>query len=140
MIRQKAISDRLLLGVIFFGMNVLCFLGITHGHHVTRHTRVNYSHVQVHSSRRAGGRGDYHSVTATVDAYLDHSVVDHTPQVTLSKAPVAGTVQVQPAVISNIALLPRPEARTEPLSQESVIALGSAPRAPGLGRAPPISA
>lgn len=135
MIRQKAISDRLLLGAIFFGLNFLCFLGIAHGHHVTRHT-----HVQVHSSRRAGGRGDYHSVAATVEAYLDHSVVDHTPQVTLSKAPVAGTMQVQPAVISNIPLLPRPEARTEPLSQESVIALGSAPRAPGLGRAPPIAA
>lgn len=140
MIRQKTISDRLLLGALVFGLNVLCFLGIAHGHRVTRHTRVNYSHVHVHSSRRAGARGDYHSVAATVEAYLDHAVVDHLPHVTLSKITPVSKVPVLPAALPERVLLSRPSERTEPLAAENVIAVGSAPRAPGLGRAPPVTA
>jgi hypothetical protein len=135
-IRQKAISDRFLLGIIFLGLNVLCFLGITHGHHVVRHTRVNYSHVHLRSSR--GGRSDYHSVEASVKAYLDHSIVDHVPQVTLSKATKA--IHVQPGLAVVTLVMTRPDVECGPLSEENILALGSAPRAPGLGRAPPITA
>jgi hypothetical protein len=140
MIRQKAISDRLLLGAIFFGLNLLCFLGIAHGNHVVHHTRVNYSHIPAHSNRRAGSsRSDSESASSVVTAYFDHSMVDHSPNVTLSHGTPSGT-HVHAAIAAVAFVLARPEERTEPLADENVIALGSAPRAPGLGRAPPIAA
>jgi hypothetical protein len=139
--RQKAISDRLLLGAIFLGLNVLCFLGITHGRHVINHTRVNYSHVSSSSLRRSGSsRSDSDGVATVVVAHLDHSFVDHSSKVTLSKGNPTGSVHALGAVLPQAFVFARPDERTEPLAEESVVALGSAPRAPGLGRAPPISA
>jgi hypothetical protein len=138
MIRKKAISDRLLLSVLFAGLNLLCFLGIMHGRHVVHHTRVNYSHIPAHGPRRAGGRSGRESVVATVDAEMDHAVVDHLPKAALSigktVGPQAGS---QVAIATASVVLPVPEDRTEPLAQENVLALGSAPRAPGLNRGPP---
>ena len=140
MIRQRAISDRLLLGAIAFGLNLLCFLGIMHGHHVTRHTRVNYSHIPTHHTRRAGSsRSDHETAATVVEAHLDHGSVDHAAKVTLSKGSLVDLHQ-QVAIASSTFVLARPEERTEPLAEQNVIALGSAPRAPGLGRAPPIAA
>jgi hypothetical protein len=141
MIRQKAISERLLLGAIFFGLNLLCFLGIAHGRQIVHHTRINYSHIPAHSSRRAGSsRSDSESVGTVVTAYFDHSMSDHAPKVGLSQGAPSGSMHVQPAVASATFMLAQPEERTEPLAGENVVALGSAPRAPGLGRAPPITA
>lgn len=145
MIRQKAISERLLLGAIFIGLNLLCFLGIAHGRQVVNHTRVNYSHIPATSTRRAGSRSDHDGLVAGVEAYFDHSIVDHAPKIALSQSSVskvvpAASTHVQPAVAAVTVVLARPEERTEPLAEENVIALGSAPRAPGLGRAPPIAA
>jgi hypothetical protein len=141
MIRQKAISDRLLLGAIALGLNLLCFMGIVHGQHVIHHTRVNYSHIPSHSSRRAGSsRSDHESVSTVVEAYFDHSMVDHAPKVGMSHGNSALDLHVQAAVAITTFVLPRPDERTEPLADQNVIALGSAPRAPGLGRAPPIAA
>ena len=138
MIRQKAISDRLLLSAIFVGLNLLCFLGIVHGRHVVRHTRVNYSHIPAHGPRRAGGRSGRESVVAAIDAVIEHSVVDHTPKAALSMGAVAGSAAgAHAAIVTAAFVLPVPEDRMEPLAQENVLALGSAPRAPGLGRAPP---
>ena len=146
MTRRKANSKRLLDGLllpgaIFLGLNLLCFLGIMHGQRVVEHTRVNYSHIPAHSPRRAGSsRSDSESVATAVLAYFDHSIVDHAPQVTLSHSASAAGVHVQAAVTTALFVLARSEQRTEPLSEENIIALGSAPRAPGLGRAPPIAA
>ena len=141
MIRQKAISDRLLLGAIFVGLNLLCFLGITHGRHVVQHTRVNYSHIPVHATRRAGTRSSRDSLVSSIDAIFDHSIVDHLPKSALSKGTPAGSSDIAPvAAVTAVFVLPQPEGRTELLARENVIALGSAPRAPGLGRAPPIAA
>src|SRR5215471_7110918 len=138
MIRQKSISDRLLLSAIFVGLNLLCFMGIMHGRRVVHHTRVNYSHIPAHGPRRAGGRSGRESVTAAVDAVIDHAVVDHLPKAALSMGKAAGpAASVQVASATATFVLPVPEDRTEPLAQENVLALGSAPRAPGLGRAPP---
>jgi hypothetical protein len=139
MVHRKPISNRLLLSAIFVGLNLLCFMGILHGQHVVKHTRVNYSHIPAHGPRRAGGRNGRESVVATVDAVIEHSVVDHLPKAALSmgasSAPVPAGVQA--AIVTAAYVLPTPEARTEPLAEENVLALGSAPRAPGLGRAPP---
>ena len=141
MIRQKSISDRLLLSTIFVGLNLLCFMGIMHGRHVVHHTRVNYSHIPAHGPRRAGGRSGRESgVVAAIDAVIDHSVVDHMPKAALSMGKAAGpAASAQVAIATATFVLPVPEDRTEPLAQENVLALGSAPRAPGLGRGPPLS-
>jgi hypothetical protein len=139
--RQKAISNRLLLGALFVGLNLLCFLGIMHGHRVVHHTRVNYSHIPAHATRRVGSRSGRDSLASSVDAVFDHSIVDHTPKAALSMGSPAGSSNIAPVAIAAAAfVLPRPEGRTEPLAQENILALGSAPRAPGLGRAPPIAA
>ena len=139
MVRKKPISNRLLLSALFVGLNLLCFMGIMHGRHVVHHTRVNYSHIPAHGPRRAGGRNGRESVVATVDAVIEHSVVDHLPKAALSmgasSVPVPAGAHV--AVMTAAFVLPTPEDRTEPLAEENVLALGSAPRAPGLGRAPP---
>jgi hypothetical protein len=141
MIRQKSISDRLLLSAIFVGLNLLCFMGIMHGRHVVHHTRVNYSHIPAHGPRRASGRSGRESgVVAAIDAVIDHSVVDHMPKAALSMGKAAGpAASAQVAIATATFELPVPEDRTEPLAQENVLALGSAPRAPGLGRGPPLS-
>ena len=143
--RQKAISNRLLLGAIFVGLNLLCFLGIMHGHHVVHHTRVNYSHIPAHATRRVGSRSGRDSLASSVDAVFDHSIVDHTPKAALSMGRPAGNATVVPVVpvvaaSTSVFVLHQSEDRTEPLANENVVALGSAPRAPGLGRAPPIAA
>jgi hypothetical protein len=134
---HKAISQRLLIAAIFVGLNALCFLGVAHGHRVHRHTRVNYSHIP-HASR-SGSRYDRSGgVTATVDLFehVDLAVATQTHQaaVVLSASSVPTPV-VNPAASP---VLVHPEENVEPLLvRENVLALGSAPRAPGLGRAPP---
>jgi len=137
MVHRKPISNRLLLSAIFVGLNLLCFMGIVHGRHVVKHTRVNYSHLPAHGPRRAGGRNGRESVVATVDAVIEHSVVDHLPKAALSMGASSAPVGACAAVVTAAYVLPPPEAQTEPLAEENVLALGSAPRAPGLGRAPP---
>jgi hypothetical protein len=137
--RQKFISDRLLLSAIFVGLNLLCFLGIMHGRHVVHHTRVNYSHIPAHGPRRAGGRGR-ESMVAAIDAVIEHAVVDHIPKAALSMGAAVGQAAgAQVAMVTATFMLLTPEEAIEPLAQENVLALGSAPRAPGLGRAPPLS-
>ena len=128
----------MLLSAIFVGLNLLCFMGIMHGRHVVHHTRVNYSHIPAHGPRRASGRSGRESVTAAVDAVIDHAIVDHMPKAALSMGKAAGPA-ASALVATATFVLPVPEDRTEPLAQENVLALGSAPRAPGLGRAPPLS-
>jgi hypothetical protein len=59
--------------------------------------------------------------------------------VALSKGNLSDLHQ-QAAIVPSTFVLARPDERTEPLAELNVIALGSAPRAPGLGRAPPIAA
>ena len=140
MVRGKAISNRLLLGAIVFGLNILCFLGISHGYRGAHHTRVNL-HVPHHSSRKAGSsRSDSDSVAMMVEAYFDHSIVDHTPQASLSTAKVHADMHDIPTALLSTPLVFGLEDRTEPLAEENVMAVGSAPRAPGLGRAPPLAA
>ena len=137
MTRHKPISNRLLLGVIFAGLNLLCFLGIAHGRHVVHYTKVNYSHVPAHGMGRSGSRSGRPELIAAVDAAIDHAVIDHAPQARLVKAAGPTVVAPQVVLVAVAFSLPRPEDQTELLARENVLALGSAPRAPGLGRGPP---
>jgi hypothetical protein len=137
MTRQKPISHKLLFGVIFAGLNLLCFLGAVHGHKVVHHTRINYSQIPAQGSRRSGAQTGF---VASVDAVVEHAVVIH-PSSSQAITALQGGLSVMPLVAVAPAKfkLPIPEGNTEPLAQENVLALGSAPRAPGLGRGPPVA-
>jgi hypothetical protein len=136
--RQKAISERLILGALFAGLNLLCFLGVVHGHRVGHHTRVNYSHVSAHGPRRAGSRSDRSSTVASVDSVIEHAATASPAGSHVAKVQQGGSsVAPQVAIASAQLMLPSPEATVGLLARENVLALGSAPRAPGLGRAPP---
>jgi hypothetical protein len=136
MTRRKTISRRLLLAAIFVGLNALCYLGVIHGRHVARHTRVDYSHIPAHTGR-GGSRAGRSGLAITLEA-PSHAVIDHAPKVRLVKV-VAGPSAGAIAIAASPVLL-RPEDHVEPLlARENVLALGSAPRAPGLGRAPPVA-
>lgn len=139
MTRHRLISQRLLLAGIFIGLNVLCLMGAIHGRHVTRHTRVNYSHIPARGTTRAGSRGDSGHGGA-VDVVAAHDVTAHFSAVPTSERVVAGSSAKVPttAAVIPASVLVRLNDQAELLrSRENVLALGSAPRAPGLGRAPP---
>jgi hypothetical protein len=132
---KKSISNRVLLGAIFFGLNLLCFIGISHGRHAERHTRVNYSYVPAHGTGRIGSRSGWVGHVITYDSLID--VASHAPLV--QGVAVGASATPQAALIAIAPALLRPTAIVELLARENVVALGSAPRAPGLGRAPPVA-
>lgn len=133
--QRKLISRNILFGVIFAGLNLLCFMGALHGHRVVHHTRINYSHVPVQGTRRSGART---GIVASVDALVEHAVVIHpAASQALSLAHVGSSAPSHVAIVPARLVLPVPDGPVELLARENVLALGSAPRAPGLGRAPP---
>jgi hypothetical protein len=140
MTRQKPISNRLIFGAIFAGLNLLCFLGIMHGHRAVHHTRVNFSHIPAHGPRRSGSRCEHTGLIASVDAAIEHAAVVHPSTAHAAKVLQPGSsVAPQVAVAAAGIALPALKDNVDLLARENVLALGSAPRAPGLGRAPPIA-
>jgi hypothetical protein len=134
---RRPISRQILLVLLFVGLNVLCVLGVKHGHHVTRHTRVNYSHIPSRTSR-TGSRNDASHFAAAIDVVADHIAIEHSLKSSAAKLVVAPPANPTGAMAAHSATLPLPDDRSEPLlTQVNVLALGSAPRAPDLGRAPP---
>jgi hypothetical protein len=136
MTRHRLNSQRLLLAALFVGLNVLCLMGAIHGRHVTRHTRVNYSHVSARGTTRAGSRSDSEHGTA-VDVVAAHAVSAHFFAAPASERVISWSSAKAPAVILLGLLFHRNDQVELLLSRENVLALGSPPRAPGLGRAPP---
>jgi hypothetical protein len=131
--RQKVLSNWLLLSAIIFGLNLLCFMGIAHGRGVEHHTRVNYSHVPAHRTGRVGSRDGWPDTVIVYD-----SLIDHASQTPTADGITAGASATPHAVlVKTAAVLPLPTQVAEPRARENVLALGSAPRAPGLGRGPP---
>jgi hypothetical protein len=133
MTRQNPFRTSLLLGAIFFGLNLLCFMGIAHGRGVERHTRVNYSLAPAHRAGRVRSRDGWSGTVIVYD-----SLIDHASQIPNADGIAAGAPATPHAalVIVGVTLL-RPTMVTEPLAREDVLALGSASRAPELGRGPP---
>jgi hypothetical protein len=138
---RTSISNKLLLGAIFFGLNVLCFVGITHGSHAHRHTRVNYSHIPAHGTGRSGSRSGRSETVVSVDSQVDYATAaPGTHGMTVEPTSPARAVMVASpvmALVVSVPLLERPTMMAELLARENVLALGSAPRAPGRGRGPP---
>jgi hypothetical protein len=136
MTSRKSISNRVLLGAIFFGLNLLCFMGVVHGRHAARHTRVNYSQIPVHRAGRTGSR----TKEAAGHVVTYDSVTDYASRASSIHGVAAGpSTTSQAALVAVAAPLPRPTAIVQLLARENVMALGCAPRAPGLGRAPPVA-
>jgi hypothetical protein len=73
MTRQKSLSNWLLLGAIFFGLNLLCIICIAHGRGVEHHTRVNYSHVPAHRTGRVRSRDGWSGTVIVYDSLIDHA-------------------------------------------------------------------
>jgi hypothetical protein len=133
MTRQRPLSKWLLLGAIFCGLNLLCFMGIAHGRGVEHHTRVNYSHVPAHRTGRVRSRDGW---SGAVVVY--YSVVDHATQIPNAQGIAAGPAATSHAALVSAGVeLLQPPVTTEPLARWNVLALGSAPSAPGLCRGPP---
>jgi len=133
--RRKLISHRILFGVIFAGLNLLCFMGVLHGHMVVHHTRIDYSHIPVQGTRRSGAST---GAVASVDALVEHAVVIHpSAGQALSLTHVGASTPSHPGIAPVRIKMAVPNGPVELLARENVLALGSAPRAPGLGRAPP---
>jgi hypothetical protein len=132
MTRQNPFRTGLLLGAIFFGLNLLCFMGIAHGRGVERHTRVNYSLAPAHRAGRVRSRDGWSGTVIVYD-----SLINHASQIPNADGMAAGAPATpHAALVSAGVTLLRPTMVTEPLARENV-ALGSAPRATGLGRGPP---
>jgi len=125
---HKAISRRFLFSAIFVGLNVLCFMGMIHGRHVMRHARVNYSHISPSGMGRAGSRRVY-----SADCLIDHAFQAHE-----THRASTGPHLISPVSLVAAAGLLRPTFLTKLIVRENLVALGSAPRGPGLGRAPPV--
>lgn len=112
-------------------------MGVAHGRQVERHTRVNYLNVP-HGTGRVGSRSGWSGTVVTYDSLIGH--MTHAPSAHgLAHGVTAGPASTpHAALISVAAALLRPTKMVELLARENVLALGSAPRAPGLARAPPV--
>ena len=131
---RKAISRRFLFSGIFLGLNLLCFMGMIHGRHVMRHSRVNYSHIPPSGMVRVGSRNERSSSMNSAA-----TLIEHAPQAPDSRGSSTGPHHVAPtALVPAAATLLRPTFLSELIVRANVVALGSAPRAPGLGRGPPV--
>lgn len=134
MTARKHISNKLLLGAIFIGLNVLCFVGASHGRHAAQHTRLNYTHITAHGLGRAGSRNSRLSQSVIAVDTMMHRASDSparhlgvSPSVHAAHALLAGSHDIT-AHVPAFALL----------AQQDPLALCSAPRGPSLGRAPPL--
>jgi hypothetical protein len=115
-------------------LNLLCFMGMIHGRHVMRHARVNYSHIPPSGMVRVGSRNERSSSMNSAATLIEHaSQAPDSPGFSTGPHHVAPT-----ALVTAAAALMRPTFLAELIVRENVVALGSAPRAPGLGRGPPV--
>jgi hypothetical protein len=121
-------------------LNLLCLLGIMHGRHVAFCRLVHYSHLPSHGPRRSGSRSNRSvaEVVIPADTAIDHAT-SHPGRLNPQRLPANSSVPLLAAILPARLPLPVPEHTKELVAHENVLALGSAPRAPGLGRAPPVA-
>lgn len=136
----RTISSRVRIGTLFAVLNLLCLLGIMHGRHVAFCRQVHYSHLPSHGLRRSGSRSDRSvaDVVIPADSAVDHAA-PHSGSLNHKTSPTNFPVTPLVAILPTRLSLPVPQDTKELLARVNVLALGSAPRAPGLGRAPPIA-
>ncbi|WP_263408706.1 hypothetical protein [Terriglobus tenax] len=126
----------LLLTALALGMNLLSYADVAHGRAAHHRSRISYSHVPPHGSHRPTGRGGRTlRVAATDNQSSDSAEVALAPKL----KPIHPAVPSPTVALLQQSLLPQPENLSAPLAQAHVLAQGSAPRAPGGSRAPPIA-
>lgn len=132
----RHLGRNLMLAALVLGLNALCYVGYTHGRHAQHYSRVNYTHVPPHGTHRPTGRGARSQRLNT----SDNQAADHIELHVASKSRPMHPVLPMHAM-AQLAVLPvvQPETTSEPLALVNVVALGSAPRAPGGSRGPPLS-
>jgi hypothetical protein len=142
MVSRISASFRLVLVAVLCGLNATCMVSASpRGREITWRARVGVSEMTSVSPRSRSSRED----TVAHDArLLQVSLVhansfapDHLQHVShLQPRRVAARTST-PAALSKAGWVFAPTLAATPLARENVLALGGAPRAPGLGRAPP---
>jgi hypothetical protein len=138
MLSKRPITRRLLFPAIFFGLNLLCFMGGAHRRHIQHHTRGSCQRGS-QGAGRVGSRNEWSGSVITYDWLIDHIHAPpvHAPPIHAAREGPSSTSHT--ALILVAAVMLHPTMKVELLAQVNVLALGSAPRAPGLARGPPVS-
>lgn len=129
----------ILLAALVLGLNVLCLIGWSHGHHVQRHSRVNYSHIPPHGSHRPTVRGNRSS---SGNSATDVHAADHASSHVAPKSRPIETLPLMHAAVAMAAAVQSFEPQLTSITylrNADVLARGSAPRGPSAPRAPPIA-
>lgn len=133
---SKHLVRSLLLMALALGMNLLSYADSAHGRMAPHRSRISYSHLPPHGSHRPTGRSGRTLRMAAAD---NHSADQTEASVAAKLKPIDPTVVLPAVAILQHSMLLVPEMTSTPLAQVNVIAIGSAPRAPGGSRAPPIA-
>jgi hypothetical protein len=134
MARAQQLARTLLIAALVLGLNALGILSAMHGRHPS-HSRANVSHGHHGSSRRASRNGgNYADEAHAIDAHDAHtdSQVTQKPHKASHAAPLFAVLTLSPMLFA-------PEFIDAPLANVDEVARGSAARAPGAARAPPLS-
>jgi hypothetical protein len=141
MVTRLSASFRLVLVAVLCGLNATCTVSAPRGREVTRCATVGVSGMTPVSPRSRSSRAE----AVAGDAGLHQASLvrassfapDHLQHVShLQSLRVASRTPTF-AALSKAGWVFAPTLAANPLARENVLALGSAPRAPGLGRAPP---
>jgi len=108
-------------------------MGGAHRRHIQHHTRGSYQR-GTQGAGRVGSRSAWSGSVIAYDWLVDHI---HAPPVHAAREGSSSTSHT--ALILDAAGPLHPTMKIELLARVNVLALGSAPRAPGLARGPPVS-
>lgn len=142
MVSRISASFRLVLVAVLCGLNATCLVSAApRGRELTWRARTDVSEMTAvvagsRSSREDTASGDarLHQVSLVRANSFAPDLLQHVSH--LHPRRVASRTST-PATLSKAGWVFAPTLAASPLARENVLALGGAPRAPGLGRAPP---
>lgn len=131
MARVLNLGRTLLLTALVLGLNALGLMSAMHGRHPS-HAKANVTHGHHGSSRRASRNGgSYADEAHVIDSHFD-SQAKQKPHTASHSGALVAVIAASPVLFA-------PEFIDAPLANVDEVARGSAARAPGAARAPPIS-
>lgn len=142
MVSRISASFRLVLVAVLCGLNATCMVSAApRGHEITWRARADVSEMTPvdpgsPSSRADAVSGDarLHQVSLIRADSVAPELLQHVSHLQPRRAASRTST---PATLSKAGWVFAPTLAASPLARENVLALGGAPRAPGLGRAPP---
>jgi hypothetical protein len=126
-----------LLVALAFGLHALSGNPFSH-RNLTHNPHTNGQHLPSHRTSRLSSRGRRSQSADSSDVVATEEAHAHPAAVAPHALNLAGADHSAQAQVI-LAALNHPSDITEPLASVSVVALGSAPRAPGSPRGPPLS-